>query len=213
MSGFKEFDRFDGLGLAELVRKKEVAPSELYEETIRRIEQVNPKINAVILTMYDLAREAVQKGLPEGLFTGVPFLLKDMTEEYAGVPMTRGSRVCKNYVPTQDSEMVQRFKKSGVVILGKTNLPEFGVMGITEPELYGPTRNPWNTGHTPGGSSGGSAAAVAAVWFLWLQQTTEGDRSVFPHPVADSLVSNQRGAALRSAPRWDRYGKELPYRM
>jgi len=162
MSGFKEFDRFDGLGLAELVRKKEVAPSELCEEAIRRIEQVNPKINAVILTMYDLAREAVQKGLPEGLFTGAPFLLKDMNEEYAGVPMTRGSRVCKNYVPTQDSEMVRRFKKSGVVILGKTNLPEFGVKGITEPELYGPTLNPWNTRHTPGGSSGGSAAAVAS---------------------------------------------------
>ena len=162
MSGFKEFDRFDGLGLAQLVRGKEVAPSELCEEAIRRIEQVNPKVNAVILPMYDIARESVHKSLPDGPFTGVPFLLKDMVEEYAGVILTNGSKACRNYIPTQDSEIVQRFKKSGVVILGKTNLPEFGVMGITEPELYGPTRNPWNTVHTPGGSSGGSAAAVAS---------------------------------------------------
>jgi amidase len=162
MSGFKEFDRFDGLGLAELVRKKEVAPSELCEEAIRRIEQVNPKVNAVILPMYDLAREAAQKGLPKRPFTGVPFLLKDMIEEYAGVPLTRASKISRNYIPTHDSEIVQRFKKSGVVIIGKTNLPEFGLLGITEPELYGPTRNPWNTAHTPGGSSGGSAAAVAS---------------------------------------------------
>jgi amidase len=162
MSGFKEFDRFDGLGLADLVRKKQVAPSELCEEAIRRIDLVNPKVNAVILPMYDVARKAVQEGLPEGPFTGVPFLLKDMTEEYAGVLLSNGSKACRNYVPTQDTEMVQRFKKSGLVILGKTNLPEFGVMGITEPELYGPTRNPWDTGHTPGGSSGGSAAAVAS---------------------------------------------------
>ncbi len=161
MSGFKEFDRFDGLGLAELVRKKEVAPSELCEEAIRRIEQVNPKLNAVIFPMYDLGRKAVEKGLPEGSFTGVPFLLKDIIEEYAGVPLTMGSRAFRNYVPAQDSEMVRRFKKSGVVILGKTNVPELGLLAVTEPELHGPTRNPWNTGHTPGGSSGGSSAAVA----------------------------------------------------
>ena len=162
MSGFKEFDRFDGLGLADLVRKKEVTPSELCEEAIRRIEQVNPKLNAVILPMYDIARKAVQEGLPEGPFTGVPFLLKDIIEEYAGVPLTMGSRAFRNYVPAQDTEMVIRFKKSGLVILGKTNVPELGLLAVTEPELHGPTRNPWNTGHTPGGSSGGSAAAVAS---------------------------------------------------
>ena len=162
MSGFKEFDKFDGLGLAELVRKKEVAPSELCEEAIRRIEQVNPKLNAVITPMYDIARKAVQMGLPEGPFAGVPFLLKDIIEEYAGVPLTMGSRAFRNYVPAQDTEMVVRFKKSGVVILGKTNVPELGLLAVTEPELHGPTRNPWNIGRTPGGSSGGSAAAVAS---------------------------------------------------
>ena len=162
MSGFKEFDKFDGLGLAELVRKKEVAPSELCEEAIRRIEQVNPKLNAVIFPMYDIGRKAVQAGLPESRFTGVPFLLKDIIEEYAGVPLTMGSRAFRNYVPAQDTEMVIRFKKSGVVILGKTNVPELGLLAVTEPDLHGPTRNPWNIGRTPGGSSGGSAAAVAS---------------------------------------------------
>jgi len=162
MSGFKEFDKFDGLGLADLVRKKEVTPSELCEEAIRRVEQVNPKLNAVITPMYDIARKAVQMGLPEGPFAGVPFLLKDIIEEYAGVPLTMGSRAFRNYVPAQDTEMVIRFKRSGVVILGKTNVPELGLLAVTEPELHGPTRNPWNTDHTPGGSSGGSAAAVAS---------------------------------------------------
>lgn len=162
MAGFKEFGRYDGLGLAELVRKKEVSSLELCEEAIRRIEKVNPKINAVITPMFEIARKAVQAGLPEGPFGGVPFLLKDMIEEYAGVPLTMGSRAFKSYVPAQDSEMVVRFKKSGVVFLGKTNVPEFGLLGVTEPELNGPARNPWNTDHTPGGSSGGSAAAVAS---------------------------------------------------
>ncbi len=162
MYAFKEFDHYDGLGLADLVRKKEVSPSELCEEAIRRIEQVNPKVNAVITPMYDIARRAVQRGLTDGPFAGVPFLLKDIIDEYAGVPLTMGSRAFRNYVPAQDSEMVVRYKKSGVVILGKTNVPELGLLGITEPELHGATRNPWNTDHTPGGSSGGSAAAVAS---------------------------------------------------
>ena len=162
MNSFKEFDRYDGLGLAELVRKKAVSPSELCEEAIRRIEQVNPKVNAVITRMYDIARKAVQFGLPGGPFAGVPFLLKDIIDEYAGVPLTMGCRAFRNYVPAQDAEIVVRYKRSGVVILGKTNVPELGLLGITEPELHGATRNPWNTGHTPGGSSGGSAAAVAS---------------------------------------------------
>jgi amidase len=162
MSTFKEFDRYDGLGLAKLVREKEVSPSELCEEAIRRIEQVNPKLNAVITPMYDIGRKTVQAGLPEGPFAGVPFLLKDIIDEYAGVPLTMSSKAFRNYVPAQDSEIVVRYKRSGVVVLGKTNVPELGLLGITEPELHGPTRNPWNTDHTPGGSSGGSAAAVAS---------------------------------------------------
>lgn len=162
MDTFKEYADLDGLGLAELVKKKDVSPEELCEAAIQKIEAVNPEINAVVATMYDKARQSIKEGLPEGPFTGVPFLLKDLLAAYAGVPMTNGSKAYKNYIPTEDSELVKRFKKSGLVTLGKTNCPEFGLMGYTEPELHGATRNPWNTNHTPGGSSGGSAAAVAS---------------------------------------------------
>ncbi len=162
MGGFKEYGRYDGLGLAALVRKKEVSAAEICEEAITRIERVNPALNAVITPMYDLARRAVQATLPDGPFCGVPFLLKDLLGDFAGVPQTMGSRACINYIPARDSELVKRYKKAGLVILGKTNTPEFGLVGYTEPELHGPTRNPWNPDHTPGGSSGGSAAAVAS---------------------------------------------------
>lgn len=162
MSTFKEYDRYDGLGLAELVNKKEVSSDELCETAIQRIETLNPEINAVVTPMYDLARQSIKDNLPKGPFTGVPFLLKDLLAAYAGVRLTNGSRAYKDYIPTQDSELVRRYKQAGLVILGKTNCPEFGLLGYTEPELHGPTRNPWNTNHTPGGSSGGSAAAVAS---------------------------------------------------
>lgn len=155
MGGFKEYDQYDGLGLAELVKKKEVSAAEICEEAITRIERVNPALNAVITPMYDPARQAVQATLPDGPFVGVPFLLKDLLGDFAGVTQTMGSRACKNYIPARDSELVKRYKHAGLVILGKTNTPEFGLLGITEPELHGPTRNPWNTDHTPGGSSGG----------------------------------------------------------
>lgn len=162
MGKFKEYDSYDGLGMAELVRKKAVSLTDLYEEAIDRIEKLNPELNAVIAPMFDVAQKNCEKGLPEGPFTGVPFLLKDLVAAYAGVALTGGSRAYRNYIPDEDSELVKRFKKAGLVIMGKTNCPEFGLMGVTEPELHGPTRNPWNTDHTPGGSSGGSAAAVAS---------------------------------------------------
>ena len=160
--GFKEYDRYDALGLAELVRKGEVTPAELCEEAITRIERHNPRLNAVVHTMYDLGRAATRGALPAGPFTGVPFLLKDLLDAYAGVPLTSGSRAFKSFVPVADSALVARYKQSGLVTLGKTNLPEFGLVGFTEPDLFGACRNPWNTAHTPGGSSGGSAAAVSA---------------------------------------------------
>jgi amidase len=162
MGKFLEYDRYDALGLAELVRKREVTPEQLYEEAISRIERINPKINAVILKMFEIALSTIKGKLPDGPFTGVPFLLKDLLASYAGVPLTMGSKACRNYIPAQDSELMKRYKATGVVILGKTNTPEFGLMGVTEPELHGPTRNPWNLDLTPGGSSGGSCAAVAS---------------------------------------------------
>jgi amidase len=162
MANFKEYDQYDGLGLAELIKKGEVSAEEVCEAAIARIEAVNPEINAVIATVYDAAREQARSSMPEGPFAGVPFLLKDLLASYAGVPFTRGCKALKDYIPDYNSELVIRFKQAGVNILGKTNTPEFGLLGYTEPELHGPTRNPWNPEHTPGGSSGGSAAAVAA---------------------------------------------------
>lgn len=162
MGGLPEYDRCDAMGLAELVRKGEVTPTELSKETIERIERVNPKINAVVTTMYDQGRKAASEFLADAPFAGVPFFLKDLICTYAGVPTSQGCMALKKVIPEYDSEMVVRFKKAGVIILGKTNTPEFGLLGVTEPELFGPCRNPWNTDHTPGGSSGGSAAAVAA---------------------------------------------------
>ena len=162
MAGIKEYVKYDALGLAELVKKKKVSAAELVEEAISRIEAGNPKLNAVIHAMYDRGRKAAKGRLPDGPFTGVPFLLKDLLDAYAGVPMTSGCRAYRNFVPARDSEMVARYKRAGLVVIGKTNLPEFGLVAYTEPDLFGPCRNPWNLEHTPGGSSGGSAAAVAA---------------------------------------------------
>lgn len=162
MSSFSDYDKYDGLGLAELVRKKEVKPCELVEEAISRIEKLNPQLNAVIYKMYELARKAADRDLPDGPFKGVPFLMKDILMAYAGVPLTSGSRFFKDFIPDHDSEMVKRFKATGIIVIGKTNTPEFGLVPVTEPELFGPCKNPWNLTRTPGGSSGGSAAAVAA---------------------------------------------------
>ncbi len=162
MTGFAEYDQYDALGLAELVKTGDVSASDLLSEAIRRRDAVNPKINAIIHNMDDLAYQTIEIGLPEGPFKGVPFLLKDLMAAYKGVPMTNGSRAYKDYVPNYDSEMVKRFKKAGLVIFGKTNCPENGYFGVTEPLLHGITRNPWNLDRTSGGSSGGSGAAVGA---------------------------------------------------
>ncbi len=162
MSSFKEYDSYDACGLAELIGNGEVSPFEVLEAAIDRIETLNPKLNAVITKMYDEAKNALQQGLPEGPFRGVPIMLKDILQTYAGVRYTMGSKLMKDYVAPVDSEYVKRLKEAGVLIVGKTNVPEFGLMGTTEPEYFKPTRNPWDVERTPGGSSGGSAAAVAS---------------------------------------------------
>lgn len=162
MGAFKEYNAYDALGLGELVKNKEITPVELLDEAVCRIDDLNPDLNAVITPMYEIAREAANGVLPGGAFQGVPFLIKDIVTSYKGVRLSNGCRAYRNYIPDYDSEMVTRFKKTGMLICGKTNTPEFGLLGITEPELFGPSRNPWNRNHTPGGSSGGSASAVAA---------------------------------------------------
>jgi amidase len=162
MSVFPEFHKYDGLGLAELVRTKQVSPVELVDEAISRIEAHNPKINAVIYKMYEQARKTAQGNLPDGPFKGVPFLQKDMHATVEGVPTCSGTRMLKDVAQPHDSEIVRRYRASGVIFLGKTNVPEFSLLPYTEPEAFGPTNNPWDLTRTSGGSSGGSAAAVAS---------------------------------------------------
>ena len=159
---FEEYRRHDALGLAELVRKGEIAPIDLVETAIRRIEAVNPEVNAVIHRRFEEARAEARQVDRSAPFAGVPFLIKDLGMEVAGMPMCTGSRGFKDYVSKEDSFAVRKMKKAGLLILGKTNTPEFGITPFTEPLLFGPTKNPWNTAYSPGGSSGGSAAAVAA---------------------------------------------------
>ena len=162
MPSFADYDQHDALGLAELVRQGAVSARDLLDEAIRRRDALNPQLNAVVLNMDELAWRAIEAGLPQGPFTGVPFLLKDLLAAYAGVPLTHGSRALRHYVPDRDSEMVRRFKAAGLVIFGKTSCPENGYLGSTESKLHGITRNPWDLQRSAGGSSGGSGAAVAA---------------------------------------------------
>ena len=162
MVGFEEYERYDGLALAELVRRREVTAEELLDAAIARIDERNPALNAVTRRMYDEARRTLARGTPTGPFGGVPFLLKDLLAMYAGVPTSAGNRVLAKIPVPEDSEIVRRYKAAGLVILGKTNTPELGLVPFTEPEAFGATRNPWDTTRSPGGSSGGSAAAVAS---------------------------------------------------
>ncbi len=162
MSGFFEYDHYDAVGLAGLVRKKEVSPLELLNEARRRCDSVNPSLNAVIYRLGSQAEHDAEAADPSRPLAGVPFLAKDLGPPLAGAPHTAGSRFFAKYIPEHDGELIKRFKASGLVVFGKTNVPEFGLVPVTEPELFGPCRNPWDTDRTPGGSSGGAASAVAA---------------------------------------------------
>ena len=158
---FPEYDQYDGLGLAQLVRTAQVTPSELVESAIERIERFNPHLNFITHTMFDQARSLAERPLLDSPFTGVPFLLKDMYAAIKGVPTSCATRLLAKIPAKGDNEIVRRYRASGLIFLGRTNLSEFSLMPYTEPELFGPTRNPWDTSRTPGGSSGGSAVAVA----------------------------------------------------
>jgi amidase len=157
--------QLDATGQAEAVRRGEVSPLELVEAAIARIERLDPDLNAVIHESFERAREEAKRELPDGPFRGVPFLLKDLAAgNRAGDPIHWGTRFLKDakFCATTTSNIVQRFLAAGLVVVGRTNVPELGAWSTTEPDAYGPTRNPWNTDHSPGGSSGGAAAATAA---------------------------------------------------
>jgi len=152
----------DATAQAELVRTKEVSPAELVGEAITRIEKLNPHLNAVIHELFDRARAEAAGDLPDGPFRGVPFLLKDLGAELAGTPFNEGTDFSGDYTSTVTQELTQRYIDAGFVICGKTNTPELGILPTAVPRRFGPSRNPWNTEHSTGGSSGGSAAAVAS---------------------------------------------------
>ena len=178
MKGFSDYERYDAAGLADLVRRKQVTPGELLEAAIERVQARNGAINAVTMPLYDYARAAIAAGLPEGPFTGVPFLMKDLTAAIAGVPMTRSSRFFADAPPpTADSEHVARLKRAGLVIFGRTNTCELGLSLTCEPRLHGATKNPWDLTRISGGSSGGAAAAVGAR-MLPMAHATDGFGSI-----------------------------------
>ena len=178
MSGFADYEQYDATGLADLVRRRQVSPTELLEAAIERVQARNGAVNAVTMPLYDYARAAIAAGLPDGPFAGVPFLMKDLTAAIAGVPMTRSSQFFADAPPpTADSEHVARLKRAGLVIFGRTNTCELGLSLTCEPRLHGPTRNPWDPTRISGGSSGGAAAAVGAR-VLPMAHATDGFGSI-----------------------------------
>jgi amidase len=174
-----EFAALDATAQAALVRSGEVSALELVDAAIKRIERGNPALNAVIHPRFDRAREEAKGTLPDGPFRGVPFLLKDLDGYSAGDPYHAGNRALAQagYIAPVDNHLTSKFRQAGLVILGRTNTPEFGLMPTTEPLAKGPTRNPWNLAHGTGGSSGGSAASVAA-GFVPMAHAGDGGGSI-----------------------------------
>jgi len=170
---FDDYVRYDGLALADLVAKGEVTVKEVLEAAIRRAERINPEINAIVTPLYEYANARVEQSL-SGAFAGVPFLLKDAHHALQGTPLSNGSRLHKGEVSTFDAEIVRRFLAAGVVIFGKTNTPEYKLSAHTICKAWGATRNPWDVTRSAGGSSGGSAAAVAAGIVPLASATDEG---------------------------------------
>ena len=174
---FREFEDYDALGLAELIARKQVSAAELLDAAIARIEATNPAINAVVQKMYDAARATIAARLPTGPLAGVPFLIKDLYAWCKGARAGNGSRLFDGFIADRDYTIVERYKTAGLVILGRTNTPEFGLAPTTEPVVNGPTRNPWDVSRSAGGSSGGAAAAVA-VGMVPAAHATDGGGSI-----------------------------------
>ena len=177
MTGFGEYENYDALGLADLIRRGEISAPEVLDAAIERVDARDPALNAVVHKMHDTARASIDAGLPPGPLSGVPYMLKDLYVLYTGAPTTNGSRLFADFVADHDSTLTERLRAAGLVIMGKTNSPEFGYNFFTEPVLHGATRNPWNTERSPGGSSGGAAAAVAA-GMLPAAHATDGGGSI-----------------------------------
>lgn len=174
MTSFVEYREHDAIGLAQLIQSGQISRSELLETAIERLEQVNPRLNAVVYTDYDRARREAPTA--SGPFAGVPFIMKD-TNDRKGMPTGWGSRVFQDAFPEQTDTLTSRYEDIGFVIIGRSNVPEFALVGTTESVIYGPARNPFDTSLTPGGSSGGAAIAVAT-GIVPAAQASDGGGSI-----------------------------------
>ena len=174
IQGYADFDATD---LARLVANGELSALEVLEEAVERAERVNPRLNALVYPWYDHAKERIREGLPDGPLHGVPFLLKDLYQDYEGQKQSNGCRALAGTVAGQDGEMVSRYKAAGLSIFGRTASPEFGLSTTTESALHGRTRNPWNPELTSGGSSGGASSMVAA-GVLPMANASDGGGSI-----------------------------------
>ena len=157
----EEYQSRDATALAELIRNGAVSVQEMFDTALARIEAADPALNAFVHRHFDLAQAQIDAGLPDGPFRGVPFALKNTGFEAAGMELSTGSALFRGCISPMDGTLVARYRAAGLVILGKTNTPEFALSFTTEPAAFGVTHNPWKPGHSPGGSSGGAAAAVA----------------------------------------------------
>jgi len=191
-----ELARFDATGLADQIRRRNMSASEVLEASIAAIEDLNPHLNAVICKLYAQARDQLTVLSAEAPLYGVPFLAKDLFAEIAGTPLHEGSAFLKDsYCSSEDSELVTRWREAGLVLVGKTNTPEFGMKPDCEPKIYGCTINPWAPSHTTGGSSGGSAAAVAARMVPMAMPMTPAVQYVSQLHAAVCSVSNLHALA------------------
>ncbi|HTO42155.1 MAG TPA: amidase family protein [Rhizomicrobium sp.] len=172
-----DISTLDGLALGALIAKKKLSALEAVDAAIARAERLNPTLNAIVFADFERARTAAKGKIPKGLFSGVPTLLKDMRAGAVGMPTRSGSRFVPATLADHDSTLVARYRAAGLIPLGKTNVPEFGILPTTESRLYGPAHNPWNTEHSTGGSSGGSACAVAA-GIVPIAHATDGGGSI-----------------------------------
>ena len=200
-------DEHDALGLAGLVKTKQVSAKELLDLAIARTEALNPRYNFISQNHFDLARTTVAKGVPDGPFAGVPWLIKDLNTYIAGQVTQNGSRIYRDFRPNYTSELVKRHERAGLVIFGKTTTPEFGLTGTTESVVTGATRNPWNIEHSSGGSSGGSAVAVA-LGVIPAAHATDGGGSIRIPASACGLfgLKPSRGRVPMGPPRTEGWG-------
>ena len=163
MSGFEEYGKHDAVSLAALVNSGEISETELLDESLSRMRAIQPKLNAITCDMEPFARAVIAAGVPDGPFRGVPFMLKDLFTLYKDAPTHNGSMFYNDFVADHDTEIVARYKQAGLLIIAKTNTPEFGLSASTEPVSHGAAPNPWDLTRSAGGSSGGSAGTSDAL--------------------------------------------------